>query len=236
MLGLASPFDFALAQPAGHYEGDLELKPLDGRMMQLKNRFSFIEANGNRWTVPDGAILDGASIPRVFWSIVGGPWDGNYRAASVIHDWYCAVRIQPWKSTHRMFFHGMLASGVSAGMARMMFLAVFYAGPSWDDLTIANSRLLTDQGKTRPPGSQPKSRENFMFDGKYYYAAAARDKSEPDPLAQAYNAAEGLKSELKNLALRADRGQMSEEEMIALVDKHGRQEDLARDLELAAGL
>jgi hypothetical protein len=29
---------------------------------------------------------------------------------------------------------------------------------------------------------------------------------------------------------------MSEEEMIALVDKHGRQEDLARDLELAAGL
>jgi len=231
-----APLNIAFAQKAGHYEGNLELEALDGRLMRLKKRFSFIEANGNRWTVPDGAILDGASIPRVFWSVVGGPWDGDYRAASVIHDWYCAIRIQPWKDTHRMFYNAMVASGVSAKMARMMFLAVFYAGPSWDDLTIANSRLLTEQGKKRLPGSIPKSREKFMFDDGYYYAAASKNNASRDPLAQAYEASEGLKAKLKTLALQADQHNMSDEQMIALVDQTGRQERLAHDLEIAAGI
>jgi Protein of unknown function (DUF1353) len=39
--------------------------------------------------VPAGAIVGGASIPQVFWSIIGGPFEDKYREASVIHDYYC---------------------------------------------------------------------------------------------------------------------------------------------------
>jgi len=37
--------------------------------------------------VPAGFIYDGASIPRIFWSILGVTRDGVHRAASLVHDW-----------------------------------------------------------------------------------------------------------------------------------------------------
>jgi hypothetical protein len=40
-----------------------------------------------RIIVPEGFIYDGASIPRVVWSISGLRPDGLIRAAACIHDW-----------------------------------------------------------------------------------------------------------------------------------------------------
>lgn len=37
-------------------------------------------------TVAEGYETDGASIPRLFWRLIGGPF-GKYREAAVIHDW-----------------------------------------------------------------------------------------------------------------------------------------------------
>jgi hypothetical protein len=37
--------------------------------------------------IPAGFIYDGASIPRIFWSILGVTRDGVHRAASLVHDW-----------------------------------------------------------------------------------------------------------------------------------------------------
>lgn len=40
------------------------------------------------FTVPAGLIIDGASVPRLFWSLF--PPDGLYRAGTTLHDWlYC---------------------------------------------------------------------------------------------------------------------------------------------------
>jgi hypothetical protein len=39
-----------------------------------------------RIVVPKGFVTDFASIPRFLWAIVGGPADGKYRLAAVIHD------------------------------------------------------------------------------------------------------------------------------------------------------
>jgi hypothetical protein len=41
-----------------------------------------------------------------------------------------------------MFYEAMLKSGVGAKLAKLMYLAVYYGGPRWDDLTIRNSKLL----------------------------------------------------------------------------------------------
>lgn len=216
-------------QPDDRYQGELLLNALPGRLMELQAPFAYAEASDRIWTVPAGAVVDGASIPRVFWSLVGGPWDGDYRDASVIHDWYCAVRVQPWKDTHQMFYRAMLRSGVSPRKARILFLAVYYAGPSWSDLTIANMRLLTQNGAVRPPSAPPKSQANFVFDKQVQFDEADM----PDPVA--FRAAradtEQLRDTLAGLAEMANGKDMDLADMTALVEEQGRAEERATALQ-----
>lgn len=40
--------------------------------------------------VPKGFHCDGASIPRILWSIVGHPLEGGPLRAAIVHDWLCA--------------------------------------------------------------------------------------------------------------------------------------------------
>src|SRR5262245_50374378 len=70
----------ARADKLGEFKGDLILKALpDGRTMQLVLPFSYVDSKGVAWSVPAGTIVDGASIPSVFWSILGAPYTGKYR-------------------------------------------------------------------------------------------------------------------------------------------------------------
>ena len=103
----------------------------DGRHMQLKRPFTYIEEGGHEWPVPVETVVDGASIPQVFWSMIGGPFEGQYRNASIVHDYYCDIKSRPWLATHRMFHAAMLCSGVSAVRAKIMYYAVYRFGPRW---------------------------------------------------------------------------------------------------------
>src|SRR4051812_42589631 len=51
----------------------------DGRGAKLLAPLSYVRPDGSEWPVPAGAWLDGASIPRPFWSLMGGPFEGTYR-------------------------------------------------------------------------------------------------------------------------------------------------------------
>ena len=127
---------------AGYYIGNLEFAPLDdGRHMRTIKPFGFVDSSGRKWVVPAGAIVDGASIPSMFWPVIGGPFEGKYRDASVIHDYYCDVRTRPWRDTDRVFYEAMLVSGVSEREAKTMYMAVVYGGPHWDLQTIRNNIL-----------------------------------------------------------------------------------------------
>src|SRR5688572_6845158 len=78
----------------GAYQGlppKLELMP-DGRLMRLLEALTYTGADGVTWPVPAGIEVDGASIPRPLWSLIGGPFEGPYRDASIVHDHYCVVR------------------------------------------------------------------------------------------------------------------------------------------------
>jgi YD repeat-containing protein len=119
--------------------------------------FGYLEADGLHWPVPRGATVDGASIPQALWSILGGPFEGKYRDASVVHDYYCAVRSADWQAVHRMFYRAMLVSGVSAPRAKLLYAAVYFAGPRWDDMVVENVRL-------GPPAVPTKAaRDDLMF-------------------------------------------------------------------------
>jgi hypothetical protein len=115
---------------------------------------SYVDSNGLSWDAPAGAMVDGASIPQAFWSILGGPYEGKYRYASVLHDWYCDRRTRGWRAVDRMFYEAMRTSGVDEATAKAMYLAVVWAGPRWDSQAIYNNTLPPSQ---RPPHSSQVS-------------------------------------------------------------------------------
>jgi Protein of unknown function (DUF1353) len=120
-------------QTFGSFEGEIVVKwdDNDGRTMILVQPFAYIAPNGIRWDAPPGSRVDGASIPQFAWSIIGGPFEGKYRKASIVHDVACVARTQPWQSVHEAFYTAMLASGVDSIKAKIMYAAVYHFGPRW---------------------------------------------------------------------------------------------------------
>ncbi len=133
-LTLASPY--ASAQ---EYFGDF-LDKLRGvfipeatprPLFKLESDFRFKDPNGLLWTTPAGTKVDGASIPQAFWTFIGGPFEGAYINASVIHDYYCRTKERTAHDTHRSFYYGMRATQVPEWKAKLMHWAVATYGPSW---------------------------------------------------------------------------------------------------------
>lgn len=130
LIGVVVFAGLAWAEP--HYIGTVKVRWLDdGPGMVLLNDFSFVDSRSVRWTAPRGAQIDGASIPKPFWSIIGTPFTGKYRDASVIHDFHTDAEVGYWRDVHRVFYEGMLTSGVPRRKAKTMYAAVFYFGKRW---------------------------------------------------------------------------------------------------------
>lgn len=125
----------APAEDRGRFVGRVAVEWLDengdSRSMRLLEEFAFVDPTGRVWAVPKGAVINGASIPRLFWSLIGPPFIGAYRRASVVHDYYCEERSEPWLSVHRMFYEASLAGGVPESTAKVMYFAIYGAGPRW---------------------------------------------------------------------------------------------------------
>ncbi len=116
----------------GHYIGAPETRwNPDGRNMTLLNELRYTDPQGIVWIAPAGSVVDGASIPRSLWSIMGGPFEGKYRDASVLHDVAYDQHNRPWQDCDRMFYNAMRCSGVSAVEAKTMFYALCRFGHHW---------------------------------------------------------------------------------------------------------
>jgi hypothetical protein len=131
----AGPPQAILGPPAdawGRFEGEVVARwHDDGREMTLVEPFAYIDPREARWEAPGGATVNGASIPRAFWTFIGGPFAGEFRNASVVHDVACEVRDRPWRAVHRMFYEACRRGGVGAIKAKTMYYAVFHFGPRW---------------------------------------------------------------------------------------------------------
>jgi len=118
-----------------NFEGEVRTEwlrePGDDRTMRLLAEFVFVDSTGHRWTAVPGDTVDGASIPRMLWSVVGSPFIGDYRRASVLHDVACQRRDRPSKDVHRMFYEAMRAVSNHASTALKFRTAVRLFGPSW---------------------------------------------------------------------------------------------------------
>src|SRR6266568_8993689 len=90
----------------GYYSGEpvTQWNP-DGRTLTLLTELSYTDPQGLIWDAPAGSVVDGASIPRYLWSIMGGPFEGRYRNASVLHDVAYGEHNRPWQDCDRMFYY-----------------------------------------------------------------------------------------------------------------------------------
>jgi hypothetical protein len=116
----------------GYYTGEPVTKwNPDGRTMTLLTELRYTDPHGEVWVAPIGSVVDGASIPRYLWSIMGGPFEGKYRNASVLHDVAYGEHNRPSWDCDRMFYNAMRCSGVSAGEAKTMYYALYKFGHHW---------------------------------------------------------------------------------------------------------
>ena len=122
----------ARASGWGHFSGPVETRwENDGVTMVLLNELRYTDPYGQVWVAPAGSRVNGASIPRPFWSIIGGPFEGKYRNASVLHDVaYEEQKVSP-QEADLMFYNAMRCSGVNPVTAKTMYYVLLRHGRHW---------------------------------------------------------------------------------------------------------
>lgn len=173
---------FAMPPPAAHgeaptaadwgrFEGAVVARWADdGRTMTLVEDFAYLDPRDVRWQARAGAVVNGASIPRAFWSVIGGPFEGLFRNASVVHDVACDTRERRWQEVHRMFHDACRCGGVGSAQATLMYYAVYRFGPRWRveerttlvDGGVRRERIVHDEARPIPDATEVAAIEAYF--------------------------------------------------------------------------
>jgi hypothetical protein len=176
-----------LDQLGGVFEPTAKPRPI----FRVGQEFRFDDPNGLRWTTPAGTAVDGASIPQAFWSFIGGPFEGEYINASVIHDYYCDTKERTAHDTHRNFYYGMRAAGVPPWKANFMYWAVAAFGPDWKIVSrVTMSQSCKSNGQKSTCKMAPKVE-------KVLVTILPPDLSDPEVLALALAKANAVAKNLR---------------------------------------
>jgi hypothetical protein len=119
----------------------------EDRKMKLLEAFVFTDPAKKPWNAPKGSVVDGASIPRALWTLIGSPYTGNYRRASVVHDVACEEAVgnsAKRRAADRMFFHACRAGGCSIRQSIILYIGVRIGAwasrvPAWHAAAAAES-------------------------------------------------------------------------------------------------
>ncbi len=110
----------------------MNLAPIDVRFVGEHLAISLlpyhIETKKYNITVLEGFDFDGASIPRVFWSVIGCPFGGLHMVGAFIHDALYASNALSKEECDNVFYELMLANGVDERVAKTMYRAVSMFG------------------------------------------------------------------------------------------------------------
>lgn len=79
-------------------------------------------------TIKKGLMTDGASIPRLFWSIIGCPLSGKYVGSALIHDGLYGSHALNKEESDKLFLEMMQHNNVGYIKRNLMYLAVKYGG------------------------------------------------------------------------------------------------------------
>lgn len=75
-------------------------------------------------TIPKEFITDGASIPQLFWSVIGSPYLPEFITAAIVHDYMCDLK---WdvEEMSLLFFKLLNDSNVHGLKPQLMTDAVY---------------------------------------------------------------------------------------------------------------
>lgn len=132
----------------------LEMVPHDaGKVWHTSGLLTYVSdedgpGEGVAIQISSGLPTDGASIPRLFWMLIGCPLRGRYAPAAVMHDGLYASR---WfaRDINDLLFREMLMDlDLGPTKTQLMYLAVrVFAGSAWKRHTTesikAARRLVT---------------------------------------------------------------------------------------------
>jgi hypothetical protein len=99
----------------------------DGGMYELTHNMTVKYEYGDAiitFLVPQGYRTDGASIPWIFWRLIGTPFSPTYSIASMCHDWQCDQK-WPVQEMSDLFYQNLINAGVSKWKAKLMYHSVY---------------------------------------------------------------------------------------------------------------
>ena len=100
--------------------------------IKLLSDFGFQDPAGKKWIAQKGAELDGSSFTPLFEQMVGLPFVGEHRRASVLHDYYSRQLTESWRDVRRMYYAALLAEGLSESEAKTTYAVLYGAGMRWE--------------------------------------------------------------------------------------------------------
>lgn len=100
---------------------------------ELAKDYAFLNREGQTEFVPRGFVFDGASVPSLFWVIVGEPFNAGVLPSALIHDWRYknarevenkAVRANLMRNADEEFYANLRKSGLRKVVASVLFAGV----------------------------------------------------------------------------------------------------------------
>ena len=119
------------------FHGELLLRHIEGPNFEVcqkhsdpKDTFAYTTCSGLVIVPKEGAWVNGASVPRLFWRLLPrfGTKRLNYFPASVIHDWLYHSKQLDRKESDLIFLEAMLDLNVYKIVAHTMYWAVRIGG------------------------------------------------------------------------------------------------------------
>jgi hypothetical protein len=93
----------------------------------LCHELGYETKRGEIIVIPVGTVTDFASIPRLFWTIIGHPAQ-TYRRAAVLHDYLYQEQFCTRKKADKLFYEAMRQDGVWWHKAQIIHKAVRIGG------------------------------------------------------------------------------------------------------------
>ena len=92
--------------------------------------------DGDAFTIKRGFWWDGASIPRIFWTVIGDPWEADIAPAALIHDILYATHYFDRAKTDEVMFEVNEINGMNPVKNIAVYRALRIGGwKAWNEKT-----------------------------------------------------------------------------------------------------
>jgi hypothetical protein len=113
------------------FNGDVVLEEMKNGFWKLQDDFMY-EDDSVQVTVKSSFITDGASIPKMFWSILGDPLSNDLLKPAIIHDGLYTLMQLPRDKCDKLLKEMLLFNGTSQVKANLIYYAVrSFGGSHW---------------------------------------------------------------------------------------------------------